>query len=164
MTILQFKILQISVDALSRNLKGIWARLVAQFEYIEYINFHEIVVVVKEYFHLIWLRKTIGKYEFINPSIYNIIRWVAWTMGQMNRQPSVWCSKYYLFFMISCKILCKNPFNLFSYFFITKIKIKSFECHKSIKSIRKVILGTSDSWLTIHLSHRPSNHALYIAN
>ena len=24
-----------------------------------------------------------------NPSIYNIIRWVAWTMGQTNRQPSV---------------------------------------------------------------------------
>ena len=43
------------------------------------------------------------------------------------------------FFMISCKILCKNPFNLFSYFFykITKIKIKSFECPKSIKSIKK---------------------------
>ena len=65
------------------------------------------------------------------------------------------------FFMISCKILCKNPFNLFSYFFykITKIKIKSFECPKSIKSIKKIILGTSDSWLTIRLSHRPSNPA-----
>ena len=43
-----------------------------------------------------------------------------------------------LFFMIFYKILCKNPFNLFSYFFykITKIKIKSFECPKSIKSIK----------------------------
>ena len=41
--------------------------------------------------------------------------------------------------MIACKILCKNPFNSFSYFFykITKIKIKSFECPKSIKSIKK---------------------------
>ena len=28
-----------------------------------------------------------------NPSIYNIIRWVAWTMGKTNRRPSVWCSK-----------------------------------------------------------------------
>ena len=40
-----------------------------------------------------------------------------------------------LFFsMISCKILCKNPFNSFSYLFhkITKIKIKSFECPKSL--------------------------------
>ena len=43
------------------------------------------------------------------------------------------------FFMSSCKILCKNPFNLFSYLFfynITKIKIKSFECPKSIKNIK----------------------------
>ena len=74
-----------------------------------------------------------------NPSIYNIIRWVAWTMGQTNRRQSVWCSKYYFFFMISCKILCKNPFNFFSYFFfkIKKIKIKSFDCPKSIKSIKR---------------------------
>ena len=51
-----------------------------------------------------------------------------------------------LFFMISCKILCKNPFNLFSYFFykIKKIEINCFEF--PIKSIRKIILGTSDSW------------------
>ena len=53
-----------------------------------------------------------------NPSIYNILRWVAWTMGQTNCWPRVWCSKYYFFIMISCKILCKSPFNLFSYFFI----------------------------------------------
>ena len=30
-----------------------------------------------------------------NPAIYNILRWVAWTMGQTNRRPKVWCSKYY---------------------------------------------------------------------
>ena len=42
------------------------------------------------------------------------------------------------FFMISSKILCKNPFNLFYFFYkITKIKIKNFECPKSIKSINK---------------------------
>ena len=48
-----------------------------------------------------------------NPSIYNMIRWVTWTY----RRPSVWCSKY-VFFMISCKIFCKNSLNLFSYFFL----------------------------------------------
>ena len=43
------------------------------------------------------------------------------------------------FFMISCKILCKNPFNLFSYLFykITKIEIKSFECLKVYKKYKK---------------------------
>ena len=32
-----------------------------------------------------------------NPSISNILRWVAGTMGQMNRRPSIWCSKYFFF-------------------------------------------------------------------
>ena len=32
-----------------------------------------------------------------NPAIYNILRWVAWTMGQKNRRPRVWCSIYVFF-------------------------------------------------------------------
>ena len=52
------------------------------------------------------------------------------------------------FFMISCRIL-KN----------TKIKVKSFECPKSIKSLKKIILGTSAAWSTIHLSNPPSDPA-----
>ena len=54
----------------------------------------------------------------INPSIYNIIRWVAWTMGQMNRPQKRLMFQVLFFYMISCKILCKNPLNLFSYSFI----------------------------------------------
>ena len=37
------------------------------------------------------------------------------------------------FYIISCKILCKTPFNLYFYFFIhnfIEMKIKSFECPK----------------------------------
>ena len=37
-----------------------------------------------------------------------------------------------------------------------KNKIKSFECPKSIKSIKRIILGISDSWSTIRSSHCPS--------
>ena len=33
-----------------------------------------------------------------NPSIYNILRWVAWMMEQTNRRPKVWYSKYYSFY------------------------------------------------------------------
>ena len=29
---------------------------------------------------------------------------------------------------------------------------------------KKIILGTSDAWSTIHLSHRPSNPAYYISD
>ena len=35
---------------------------------------------------------------FWNPSIYNILHWVAWTMGQTNGRPRVWRSKYYFFY------------------------------------------------------------------
>ena len=66
-----------------------------------------------------------------------------------------------IFFLDFLQNSLQKPFNLFSYFFhkITKIKMKSFECPKSVKSIKKIILGTSDSWLMICLSHRPSNPA-----
>ena len=74
-----------------------------------------------------------------NPSICNIIRWFALPMGQTTRQPSVRCSKYYFFFIKSWKTLCENPFDLFFLFFkkITKMKIKSFECLKSITNYEK---------------------------
>ena len=76
-------------------------------------------------------RSTLMKWELTrNPSIYNMIRWAD---GQTTRQPSVWCSKYYYRFIKSYKILCKNPLNLFFYV-IAKMKIKIFECPKSIKS------------------------------
>ena len=44
---------------------------------------------------------------------YNTLgRWVDGSMGRSSHRPSVWCSKYILFFfIISCKILCKNLFN-----------------------------------------------------
>ena len=73
-----------------------------------------------------------------NPTIFNIIRWVAGLLGRSSHWPSVWCSKYF-FFIISCKILSKNPFKLFFQIFynFTKIKIKSFECPKSIRNYEK---------------------------
>ena len=42
-----------------------------------------------------------------NPSIYNIIRWVAWTMGQMNRRPSVWCPSIIFFSWFLAKFFAK---------------------------------------------------------
>ena len=53
-----------------------------------------------------------------NPSIYNIIRWVAWTMGQTNRRPSVWCSKYNFFHDFLQNSLQKSFQFIFSFFFI----------------------------------------------
>ena len=61
-------------------------------------------------------------------------------------------STYYFFFIISCRILCKNLFNLSFYKFT---KIKSFECPKSIRNYKKII-RTSDAWSTSHLSQQTS--------
>ena len=87
-------------------------------------------------------------------------RSVAGPMGQMNRRPSVWCSKYYFFHDFLQNSLQKY-FQSICLFFLknTKIKVKSFECPKSIKSLKKIILGTSDAWSTIRLSNRPSDPA-----
>ena len=65
------------------------------------------------------------------------------------------------FFMILLQNSLQKSFQFISLFFQknTKIKIKSFECPKSIKSLKKIILGTSDAWSTIRLSNRPSEPA-----
>ena len=56
----------------------------------------------------------------INLSIYNIICWVAWQWDRriIDQASDV---KSIIFFMISCKILCKNPF-IFSFLFFYKNK------------------------------------------
>ena len=45
----------------------------------------------------------------LNPTIFNIIRWVAGTIVSLTKR--MICEVLF-FFIISCKILCKNPFNL----------------------------------------------------
>ena len=44
------------------------------------------------------------------------------------------------------------------------MKIKSFECPKSIRNYEKKILATSDTWSTSRLSHQPSEPAYYIVD
>ena len=66
-----------------------------------------------------------------------MIGWVAGPMGRFNQASDV--PSIILFFIISCKILCKKCFNLFIIFFrkFRKIKLKSFECPKSIRNYEK---------------------------
>ena len=42
------------------------------------------------------------------------------------------------------------------------MKLKCFEYSKSIKSLKKIILGWSEAWSTIHLSNCPSDQVYYI--
>ena len=48
--------------------------------------------------------------------------------------------------------------------FDISIKRTTWIGHKSINSQKKVVLGTSDAWSMIHLSHRPSDPAYHIVN
>ena len=67
-----------------------------------------------------------------------IIRWVTWTMGQTNRRPSVWCSKYFFFSKILHNSLRKSFQFIFIFFYkIIKNKIKIFECPKPIRNYEK---------------------------
>ena len=66
---------------------------------------------------------------------------IAWTTVQMNRRTSVWCSKHYFFHHLLQNTLQKAFQFILSFFHkITKIKLKSFEYSKSIKSLKKQYL------------------------
>ena len=58
-----------------------------------------------------------------------LVHWNKWCVDQESDVPSI------IFFIISSKILCKNRLNLF--YECTKIKMKSFECPKSIRNYIK---------------------------
>ena len=101
----------------------------------------------------------LGNLTSRNPTISNIIWWVARSMGWSSHRPSVWCSKCY-FFHSFYKILCKILLIVFTIiFFITLQKklIKSFESKPLFyfQSI-KIILGPSDAWSMRGLTQRPS--------
>ena len=90
-----------------------------------------------------------------NPSIYNILRWVAWTMGQTNRRPRVWCSNYYFFYTF---YRLRAPKTLYFYNFIkkleNKLKGKNFARNhekKNTWNIRRLV----DDWF-VPSSKQPS--------
>ena len=56
----------------------------------------------------------------------------------------------------------KNRFNFFCN--SMKIKIKSFECLKSIRNYTKMMLGTSDNWSMSRLSQRATEPAYCVVD
>ena len=69
----------------------------------------------------------------VNLQYNTLVRWADGTNDSSTKRLMFQVS---FFFIKSCKILCKNPSNLFFYK-ITKMKIKSFECPKSIRNYEK---------------------------
>ena len=90
-------------------------------------------------------------------------RWDKWIVDQGSDVPSL------IFFCTSYRD--RPPWlralkTLYFYFcnFMKKKKWKGF-CKEFCKILwRKIILGTSDAWLTSHLSHRPSEPVYYIVD
>ena len=82
-------------------------------------------------------------------------RWDKRIVDQASDVPSI------IFFHDFLQNSLQKYFQSICLFFFknTKIKVKSFECPKSIKSLKKIILGTSDTWSTIRLSNQPSDPA-----
>ena len=80
-------------------------------------------------------------------------RWDKQIVDQASDVPRI------IFFYDFLKNSLQKSFQFIFLFFYKITKIKSFECPKSIKSIKEIILGTSDAWSTIRLSNRPSNPA-----
>ena len=81
--------------------------------------------------------------QFIIYYAHSLVHLSKRTTDQSSDVPSI-----IFFFIISCKILCKNCSKLFHYFLI--IKIKSFECPKSIRNYEKKCLEhqTLGRWLS----------------
>ena len=98
----------------------------------------------------------------VNLQYNTLVRWAngtnkSWTKRLM----------FQVFFFHKIKILqnsLQKPFQFIFLFFykITTIKIKSFECLKSIRNYEKIMLGTSDAWSMSRSSHRPSDPAYHI--
>ena len=53
--------------------------------------------------------------DILNPTIFNIIRCVTGLLGYKRLMDQASDVSSIIFFIIFCKILCKNRFNLFSY-------------------------------------------------
>ena len=89
---------------------------------------------------------------------YNMLgRWAKRLGDQSSDVPSIF------FFHNFLQNSLQKYFQFFFFYNFTKIKLKIFECSKSMRNYeKKIILGTSDAWSMSRLAHRPSNPAYYI--
>ena len=94
-----------------------------------------------------------------NPTIYNLIHWFPWSMGQTTRCPSFRRSKYFLFIISYRSRALKT---LYFHFYNSIRKISKWMERVFAKNSgrfyekKQIILGTSNTCLTSCLSHRPS--------
>ena len=104
-----------------------------------------------------WLLSLIQKSDNLQ---YNTVGcWVAGTNDSSTKH--LMFQVYIFFFHNFLQNSLQKSFQFIFLFFynFTKIKIKSFECSKSIRNYKK-----NNAWLTSHLSQRTSEPAYYIVD
>ena len=75
-------------------------------------------------------------FQYINPTIFNIIRWVAGTNDSSTK--SLMFQVLFFFYNFLQKSLQKSFQFIFLFFYnFSKIKVKSFDCPKYIKNYEK---------------------------
>ena len=67
---------------------------------------------------------------------------VDWRISILSHRPSIWCSKYY-FFIISCKIIGKNPSN---WFFISYNQVQASNPLFYFQSIKIILVLDTNLW------------------
>ena len=88
-------------------------------------------------------------------------RWDKRIFDQESDVPSI------IFFILFCRLRALKTFYFYFCNFIKKnkkINLKNFWKEFCKKSWKKIVLGTSDAWSKIRLSHRPSEPVYYIVN
>ena len=70
----------------------------------------------------------------VNLEYNTLVGWADWTDVLSTKRLMF---RVFFFFIKSCKILCKNPFNLYFFYKITKMKTNSFEYPNSIRNYEK---------------------------
>ena len=91
---------------------------------------------------------------FWNPTIFDIVRWFAGSMGHTTHRPSVSCSKFF-FFIIYYRLWALKT--LYTYFYKVIKKIERIFAKNFARDYKKkIILGSSEAWLMSRLSQQPS--------
>ena len=89
------------------------------------------------------------KQKSVNLQYNTLVRWAAGTNDSLTKRLVF---RELFFFFIKCgKILSTLSIFFFLFYKITSMKIKSFECPKSIRNCEKKILGASEAWSTSRL-------------
>ena len=97
--------------------------------------------------------------KYRNPSIFNMIHWLAGSMGQTRYPPSVWCSKHYFFFIISYTLRALKTLYFCFCKIIKEINWNNFCKEFCKKSWKNKIIGTSEAWSMSRSSQWPSDQA-----